>query len=89
MWRFTCSACEATSKPATTALPSDGRLSPQSMRMAVVLPAPLAPRNPNISPRLTLKDIWSVATKLPKRFVRFSAIITFSSVIFLMFSLMP
>ena len=44
-----------TSAPSIVALPDVGRTSPQSIRIVVVLPAPFAPRNPKISPRL----IWS------------------------------
>ncbi len=43
---------------------------PQSMRMVVDLPEPLGPRNPNISPFFTEKDILLTATKWPKRFSR-------------------
>ena len=45
---------------------------PQSMRMVVDLPAPLGPRKPKISPRLTSKLTRLTATKLPKRFSRLS-----------------
>jgi hypothetical protein len=41
-----------------------------SMRIAVVFPAPFAPRNPNTSPGSTWKVIASTAVKLPKRRVR-------------------
>ena len=40
------------------------------MRIVVVLPAPLAPRKPKISPRGTLNETRSTATKSPKRRVR-------------------
>ena len=40
------------------------------MRMAVVFPAPFAPRNPKISPFDTLKEMWSTAVNEPKRFTR-------------------
>ena len=40
------------------------------MRMAVVLPAPLAPRKPNTSPALTSKEMRSTAVKSPNRRVR-------------------
>ena len=79
MFFFTSSGWEATSKPATHALPPVGRLSPVSMRMAVVLPAPLAPRKPKISPRWTWKEMWSTAVKLPNRLVNPSTSITLFS----------
>ena len=52
------SCCVAISKPATVPLPDVGLCRPQSIRIAVVLPAPLAPRKPKISPFLTSKLIW-------------------------------
>ena len=41
-----------------------------SVLTAVVLPAPLGPRNPNTSPWATLKETSSNALRSPKRFVR-------------------
>jgi hypothetical protein len=41
--------------------------------MVVLLPAPLGPRNPTISPRATSKDTSSMAVKAPKRLVSRSA----------------
>ena len=64
------------SKPATMPVPDVGLLSPHSIRMAVVLPAPLAPRKPNISPGRTEKEMWSTAVKVPKRLVSPSTSIT-------------
>src|SRR5574344_603417 len=58
---------------------STGWLSPVSICMAVVFPAPLAPRKPKISPRLTVKLISSTAWNVPKAFTRCSTSITFSS----------
>ena len=55
--------------------------------MAVVLPAPLAPRKPNISPLPTSKDIRSTAVKDPNFLVRFSEEIT--AFIYSNFSLVP
>ncbi len=40
--------------------------------MVVDLPAPFGPRKPKISPRATVSETWSTATKSPKRFTRFS-----------------
>src|SRR5689334_19969828 len=42
------------------------------MRMVVVLPAPLGPRKPTISPRATSKLMWSTASTGPKYLVRVS-----------------
>jgi len=39
--------------------------------MVVVLPAPFGPKNPNISPFLTLKEILSTAVKPLNFFVKF------------------
>ena len=69
------------SYPATLPEPLVGWLSPVRMRMAVVLPAPLAPRNPNISPRRTLKLMSSTAWKSPKALTRCSTSMTFSSLL--------
>ena len=52
-----------------------------SIRIAVVLPAPFAPRNPKISPLCTSKLILSTATNSPKRLVKLSAVITLSFII--------
>ena len=77
MCRLICSCCVKTSNPATVASPDVGRLNPQNIRIAVVLPAPLAPRKPNISPFSTSNEIPSTAVKLPNRLVRLCAVITF------------
>ena len=42
--------------PSTMASPEDGRMSPSNSFTAVVLPAPLGPRNPNTSPLPTVID---------------------------------
>src|SRR5580693_2288218 len=39
------------------------------MFISVVLPAPFSPSKPRISPGETLRSMWSLATRLPKRFV--------------------
>ncbi len=49
------------SNPATWPEPLVGESRPHSMRMAVVLPAPFAPRNPKISPCRTATLMWSTA----------------------------
>ena len=78
---FIFSGSFTTSIPATTAFPDVGRLSPQSILMAVVLPAPLAPRNPKISPFSTENEILSTAVKFPNRFVSDSACMAISLII--------
>ena len=64
--------------PSTWQLPSVGESIPFSNFTVVVLPAPLAPRNPKISPGATLKLMPSTAVKLPKRLVSFSVRMTAS-----------
>src|SRR5216683_8188187 len=59
----------ATSKPATNPCPEVGTISVVSIRLSVVLPAPLGPSSPNNSPRRTSKLTWSTAVKSPKRLV--------------------
>src|SRR4030042_1468660 len=58
--------------PATEPVPEVGGIMPQSMRMVVDFPDPLAPRNPNISPFFTEKVILLTAVKSPNFFSRFS-----------------
>ena len=66
------------SYPATIPLPEVALLKPLSIRIAVVFPAPFAPRNPKISPFLTSNEILSTAVNAPNLFVRFSTDITMS-----------
>src|SRR5258708_10618455 len=53
--------------PSIRAVPEVGVRSPQSIRSVVVLPAPLAPRKPKISPRATAKLTPSTAVTTPYR----------------------
>ncbi len=53
------------SYPATTADPAVGAASVHSILMVVVLPAPLGPRNPKISPGSTSNEIPSTAVSSP------------------------
>ena len=69
--RLIASASRVTSMPATHAVPSLGRSRPQSIRMVVVLPAPLGPRNPKISPVRTPRLRLETAVTVPNRRVRF------------------
>lgn len=50
------------SKPATHALPFVGGYSPVRIDIKVVLPAPLGPKRPNISPFFILSEKFFVAT---------------------------
>src|SRR5690242_17144061 len=79
-----CSVCLYTSKPAMFAVPDVGKLNPHNMRIAVVLPAPFAPRKPKISPLCTSKEIWSTAVKSPNCLVNSFAdmMISFSTLLF-------
>src|SRR6201992_912859 len=70
MWRRTSSRALTTSKPATSADPSLGLVSVQSMLIVVVLPAPLGPRKPKTSPVPTSKFTPLTASKSPKRLRR-------------------
>src|ERR1700688_375416 len=69
----TDSASVRTSKPSTQAVPSLRGSRPVSILMTVVLPLPLGPRKPKISPFSTRKLTPFTATKSPKRRTRFSA----------------
>src|ERR1700719_1399647 len=69
----TDSASVRTSKPSTQALPSLSGSRPVSILITVVLPLPLGPRKPKISPFPTRKLTPSTATKSPKRRTRFLA----------------
>jgi hypothetical protein len=57
--------------PAIDALPEVGARKPVSIFIVVDLPAPLGPRNPSTSPRLTLNVMPSTARSAPKSLVRF------------------
>ena len=70
MRRFTSIGFSKTSKPATFTLPLLGGKTPVIIRMVVVLPAPLGPRKPTISPRATSKLTRSMAMTGPKYLLR-------------------
>src|SRR5690349_12905381 len=59
-------ACVRRLKPRQVPSPASGVSNPHSMRMVVVLPLPLGPRNPKICPRSTLKAKSSTTMRLPK-----------------------
>src|SRR5438477_8840562 len=64
---FTESGSSTTSMPATLAPPDVGSSNPQRIRMVVVLPEPLGPRMPKISPGRISKDTSSTAVIRPNR----------------------
>ncbi len=72
-WAMASSKREAMSSPRMRTVPRSGRASPTSMRIVVVFPAPLGPRNPKTSPARTSKETSETASRRPKRFVRFWA----------------
>src|SRR3990170_2239013 len=76
MAAFTAPGWERTSYPATSPRPPLGRSRPVSILMVVVLPAPLGPRNPKISPRCTPNVTPSTAVKVPNRLVSLSTSMT-------------
>ena len=52
----TSSECSMTSSPATWTRPDDAGMNPVRIRIVVLLPAPLGPRKPTISPRCTSNE---------------------------------
>src|ERR1017187_3769138 len=60
-WRISM-RCRSRSLPKIVTFPPDGLISPSRIWIVVVLPAPLAPRTPTISPRGTLNDTSATAT---------------------------
>ena len=53
--------------PSKTMRPRSGLVKPATISKQVVLPAPLGPMTPRISPGATSKLTWSTATTPPKR----------------------
>src|SRR5215470_10366926 len=72
---LTSSGFSSTSKPATVAVPALGGRKQVSMRMVVVLPAPLGPRNPTIWPFSTENEMWSTAVVRAYLLVRSETVI--------------
>src|SRR5271166_2159047 len=70
------------SKPPTVARPDVGRSSPVRILIVVVLPAPLGPKNPKISPGATAKEMPSTAVASPKRLVMRSTTTSGGSILF-------
>ena len=69
----TCLASVTVSKPPTLTEPLVGRDSVVSIDTVVLLPAPLGPRKPKISPGCTSKDTPSTAKTESKRLLNCSA----------------
>src|ERR1035441_7372455 len=65
----TCSRWPARDWPAIRMVPADGWVRLTSIRMTVVLPAPLWPRNPNAQPAGTVRLKSETAVRKPKRLV--------------------
>src|ERR1700736_2988673 len=63
-----CGARPAISAPANFIEPADGGSVPESMLKIVLLPEPLGPIRPRISPCSTLNDTLLTAVKPPNRF---------------------
>ena len=63
--RRTSAGRDPTSSPATVARPPVGASRVARIRIVVVLPAPLGPRNPKNSPAPTEKSMLSTATVPP------------------------
>src|SRR5581483_9906562 len=81
MRRRTSSACVKTSKPATRAVPDVAGRKQDKIRMVVLLPAPLLPSKPTISPRATVKEMFETAVFPAYRLVRLETSIINSSLI--------
>src|SRR5271165_2248424 len=65
-----CGASPASSTPSNFIEPELGGNVPESMLKIVLLPDPLGPIRPRISPRPTVNDTWLTAVKPPNRFRR-------------------
>ncbi len=70
MFFLTISDSWLTSNPATDAAPELGLDIPINIFIAVVFPAPLAPKKPKISPLATSNEMVFTAVKSPKVLVR-------------------
>ena len=81
IFSLTCLGFFITSKPPTDALPFVGFSKVVKIIIVVLLPAPLGPKNPNISPFSTEKEISFTATKSPNDFVRDFVSIEFNDLI--------
>ncbi len=68
--RSASTRCAGTGRPSRDIEPALAWVSPSSVRIRVVLPAPFGPRNPNAQPRGTDRSTPSIAARSPKRLVR-------------------
>ena len=62
--------CAASDKPNNSMLPAVGVRTPSSMEMVVVLPAPLPPSSPTVSPGATENVIPRTASTVPYDFFK-------------------
>ena len=69
-WRSRVPVACVNVTPSMATDPSVGAISPASIRIAVVLPAPLGPTSARISERATSNVTSSTAMREPKRRVR-------------------
>src|SRR6201996_3771479 len=65
-----CGARPVMSRPSKEIRPASGRWKPAMAANSVVLPAPLGPIRPTISPAFTVSDAWSTAFRPPKALER-------------------
>ena len=65
--------------PSTRAVPDVGSVSPSSIRIVVVLPAPFGPSSPNTSPRRIFRSRWSTAVVVAVALGQLSVWMTTSS----------
>src|SRR5436309_15123874 len=82
MRRRTSSDCLNTSSPATRAVPEVAGMKQERMRMVVLLPAPLGPSKPAISPRPTLNERSDTAVRPGYRLVNLATSIIEPSIEF-------
>src|SRR5258706_10144571 len=68
-----CGGCRVTSSPRNRTRPASARKSPLMRLNSVVLPAPLGPRMPSVSPRVTDNEMPSVTLSAPKLLLTFSS----------------
>jgi hypothetical protein len=68
--------------PSINPVPAVGLVNPQSIRIVVVLPAPLAPRKPKIAPERIDVEILFTAFFFPNLFERFLSTISGSGMKF-------
>src|SRR5881227_4164837 len=63
-----CGARRVTSRPSYSMRPASTRASPETRLNSVVLPAPLGPRMPSVSPASTASEMSSVTFSAPYDF---------------------